>query len=210
MEMFALISSGRVVSITTSEMTLQDLVDAFPQFTIVQLSEGVASSVGDYYNPGDGLFYIDPGFTWLSGTTPPPTTEEAYSSALGLLKDNGLWACQQLRVPYYFEESATWWNQEMEAKAWLADKTADTPMLDEMVAASSGGWVKADLAENISSNAAAWKAASGQILGQLKSKRVALDIIKAEVDGGTKNVMELVNFDTNISVPVVNIEDKYQ
>ena len=84
MSTYALVSktSNTVSNIIQSDQTLQELSDMLTNFTVVELTEGIKCAVSDYYNPNDGLFYIDPDFTWLSGTTPPPSLDDAYAAAL--------------------------------------------------------------------------------------------------------------------------------
>jgi hypothetical protein len=50
---------------------------------------------------------------------------------------------------------------------------------------------------------------TGNILGQIKNKRMALSALKAAVDAGTADVHDIVNFDCTINIPSAVITDKY-
>ncbi|ANR77017.1 hypothetical protein BBB57_01340 [Kosakonia sacchari] len=200
MNTYALISKtlNTVSNILQSDQTLQELSDMFTNFTVVEIADGVRCAVNDYYNPTDGLFYIDPDFTWLSGTTPPPSLEDAYAASLKMLRENGSAALISIKPPYSEQEAATWWAQSEEAKLWINDNSYVPEMLNAIVTSSNGAYTLPSLASEISDNVSSWKEAAGSVIGQIKNKTDQLNAIKADVIAGTKNVMEIVNFNTEI------------
>lgn len=173
---------------------------------IVEVDDAIANEYRGTPPAGKVRGVVDGMPAWVDIVIPPA---EAYSTALNTLRVNGINAAQAIQVPYSFEEAATWWVQAQEAAAWTADNNFIPPMLTEMVAASNGGWTLPSLAANIVANSQAWKEASGNILGQLKTKRAALLAIKAQVDAGTAPVSSITNFDCTITIPAINIADKF-
>lgn len=136
-------------------------------------------------------------------------SDEVYSTALDKLRINCANATAKMQVPYSFEEPASWWNQVIEAEAWMADNSYHPVMLTEMVSSSGGAWTLHDLATKIVANATAWRSGSGNILGQTKAKRFLLDKMKSDVDSGKIDIHEMLNFDCTITNPSVVIADKY-
>ncbi|WP_139153048.1 hypothetical protein [Enterobacter roggenkampii] len=203
MSTYALVSktSNTVSNIIQSDQTLQELSDMLTNFTVVELTEGIKCAVSDYYNPNDGLFYIDPDFTWLSGTTPPPSLDDAYAAALKMIRENGGAALMSIKPPYSEQEASTWWAQSEEANLWSSNNSFVPEMLNAIVASSNGSYTLQTLVSEILSNVTSWKEASGNIIGQIKHKTDQLNAIKAEVLAGSKNVMDIVNFNTDINIP---------
>lgn len=160
-------------------------------------------------NPPDGkmLGSVDGMPAWVDKPLPP--ISEIYGNKVNTIRSNAEAAATQIRIPLLFEEGSTWWVQAEEAKAWSDDNTYVPVMLNEMVSSSSGGWNLPDLTAIILSNLAAWKVASGNILGQSKTLRVALDSLKDKVDLGTKTAADLNAFDCTITTPEMDIDDKY-
>ncbi|WP_023640349.1 hypothetical protein [Dickeya zeae] len=140
---------------------------------------------------------------------PPPTIEQIYEQKLALIQANGETAAKAVKLPYSDEEANTWWCQYHEAEQYSANSAYVPSMLNAMVSSSGGAWVLQDLVSSILSNAAAWKLAAGDIIGNVKAKVVLLKSVKAGVDAGSKDESELINFDCSISVPLVNLQDKF-
>ncbi len=209
---WAQVKDGRVVNTVAwdgDNATPDEQEAIFPGSLMIKILPNIACSAGDYYNPADGLFYQDANFTLLSGAPIPPTASEAYELALSNLAGQVRGALLSVKAPYSEEEAQTWWLQYHEAEEWTADNDYVPVMLNAMVAASYGGWQLSTLASNILTNAAAWKAGVGSIIGQQKDKYSRLMALKAEVDAGTKTVNDMVNFDWSITVPTVSIVDKF-
>lgn len=203
MNTFALVSKAlnTVSNVIQSDQTLQELSDMFTNFTVVEIADGVRCAVNDYYNSADGLFYIDPDFTWLSGTTPPPSLDDAYSASLKMLRENGSAALISIKPPYSEQEASTWWAQSEEAKLWANDNSYIPEMLNAIVIASNGAYTLPILVNEILSNITLWKGAAGSVIGQIKDKTDQLNAIKEDIIAGTKNVMDIVNFNTEITAP---------
>lgn len=205
---FAQILDGKVVNLVIGE-SAEQLKSILPDYTFVEMTSGIHVEINDYYNPADGLFYEDPEFTKISGYVEPPTANQIYDSLVLMLQSNAEGSAQDVKKPYSNEEVQTWWCQLEEAQEYTASSSYVPVMLNSMVSASGGGWTLEGLAANIISNGNAWKAAAGNILGQVKAKTVALNALKAEVDAGTKTVADLQAFDCTITTPTVSLEDKF-
>lgn len=202
MNTYAMVSKpGNIVTnVFPADYTLQELSAMFPDYIIVRITEGLKCANGDYYNVADGLFYIDPDFTWLSGTTPPPSLDDAYAASLKMIRENGSAALMSIKPPYSEQEASTWWAQSEEANLWASNNSFVPEMLNAIVASSSGLYTLQTLVSEILSNVTSWKEASGNILGQIKYKTEQLNAIKAEVIAGEKNVMDIVNFNADINI----------
>lgn len=108
--------------------------------------------VRDFYN------------SWVPPEPAPPTLEEAkaekvmdinmaYESELSSILDK-----------YPDVETKTWDKQESEARAWLADNSADTPLLDAL--AQGRQMDMAELVSRVIAKADAWVALSGAATGK--------------------------------------------
>ncbi|WP_414454220.1 hypothetical protein [Enterobacter roggenkampii] len=203
MNTYAMVSKpGNIVTnVFPADYTLQELSDMFPDYIIVRITEGLKCTNGDYYNVADGLFYIDPDFTWLSGTTPPPSLDDAYAASLKMIRENGSAALMSIKPPYSEQEASTWWAQSEEANLWHNDNTYVPVMLNSIVSASNGSYTLPVLVNEIIGNISAWKELTGNVVGQMKHKTDQLNALKADVIAGTKNVMDLVNFNAEITAP---------
>lgn len=86
---------------------------------------------------------------------------------------------------YSQAERDTWPIQEAEAVAWTATPTAATPILNAIAAAR--GQIIADVATNVLTKAAAFKAVAGATFGKRKAKRDLIDAATtaAELDAIT-------------------------
>lgn len=74
---------------------------------------------------------------------------------------------------YPIAERDTWPIQEAEAVAWTANSTAATPMLNAI--ATARGQNLTDVAANVLTKAAAFKALAGATFGKRKAKRDLID-----------------------------------
>lgn len=85
---------------------------------------------------------------------------------------------------YTDEDIVSWPTQEAEAKAWQTDSNTATPLLDAMLS-TRPGIDKATLASRILANAAAYKAATGAMIGKkqaFEDQLYALDENTATAD----------------------------
>lgn len=74
------------------------------------------------------------------------------------------------------DEMATWPKQEAEAKAWLADNSSATPVIDNLLIGRSAlGESKAELVAKIIANADAYSVAYPKVLGLYQAKQKALE-----------------------------------
>lgn len=108
----------------------------------------------------------------LAIANPPPTLDEAraakrreidaaYSAELAVITDD-----------YPEVERLTWDKQEREARAWAADNTAATPLLDAI--ASARGLTLSELVTRVIDKADAWVTASGAATGKRQALETAI------------------------------------
>ena len=81
-------------------------------------------------------------------------------------------------------EMVSWRKQEEEAKAYVVDNSALTPMIDAILSTRNLGETKQELVDKIISNAGAYGVAYGTLLGtwQNKQKQVELSLTVDEVN----------------------------
>lgn len=72
-------------------------------------------------------------------------------------------------------EMVSWNKQETEARAWTADNTAATPIIDNLLIGRALNETKASLVAIIISKADQYAVAYAQVLGQYHAKQKALD-----------------------------------
>ncbi|XWJ90271.1 hypothetical protein ACRARH_25860 [Phytobacter ursingii] len=207
----AIVYQGKCIQIyeDNTGQTIEELSQSNPAVIFVDV-DLIAAAINDYYNPADGLFYVDTEFTHLSGWTPPVLVSDVLPVVLQRLASNAEGYCNAaLVVPYNFERGSSWDTQVIEARAWTADNSYVPVLLNAMVENSNGGWTLSGLAANIISNDDGWKAAIGNVLGQVKEKRMALDALVAQVNAGTADVSSITNFDANLVLPDFVPVDKY-
>lgn len=85
-----------------------------------------------------------------------------------------------IKAGYPEEEVSSWFKQEAEARAYTADSSAATPLLSAM--ATARNITVADLAARVISNADAWSATSGAIIGKRQAYE---DAVNAASDAAT-------------------------
>jgi len=85
-------------------------------------------------------------------------------------------------------EVSTFDKQESEAKAFIADNTADTPLLDAL--ATNREIDKAELATRIVTKATAFSAASGAIIGKRQKLEDRLNKLSEDVNS-TEDIAEI-------------------
>ena len=115
-------------------------------------------------------------FIDLWGTAGSPSVSSAPASAAqmkaaALARINTAYevAIKALTSDYPEDEIRSWPKQEAEARAWLSDRSAPTPWID--AAATARGMSKAELAEKIIANAAAFVPTCGQLTGKRQKLR---------------------------------------
>lgn len=140
---------------------------------------------------------------------PAPALSDVMADKIAEIRSNGEAVARAVKVPYSQEEAQTWWCQYHEAEGWTENPSYVPVMLNAMVYASNGGWTLAGLSASILANAAEWKQASGNILGQVKAKVNALQALRDQVISGAATISDLQAFDASITLPTVNLEDKF-
>lgn len=74
-----------------------------------------------------------------------------------------------------FGETASWKLQEDEARAWVADTSASTPLLDALLTARAMGETKEELIQKILTKADTYKVLYGTMLGQYHAKQKIIE-----------------------------------
>lgn len=123
---------------------------------------------------------IPDGWTWehdgyvlqweVDPVAPPPTLDELKASKLSDIEREFNDAMAVIKAGYPADEILSWDKQEAEARAWLADGGAPTPMIDAMLLQRTS-LNKTELATRIVAKA---EIAAG-IVGTLVGKRQALE-----------------------------------
>lgn len=72
-------------------------------------------------------------------------------------------------------EMASWTKQESEARAWINDNAASTPVIDNLLIGRNMGETKAQLVAKIIAKADAYAVAYAQVLGMYHAKQKALE-----------------------------------
>ncbi len=99
-------------------------------------------------------------------------------------------AIQQITAGYPSSEIASWDKQEAEARAFIADENAVTPLIDAL--ATARGISKTDVADRIVAKADLFAATSGHLIGYRQSLEDLLDIIAADEDATADDVAAIV------------------
>lgn len=73
-------------------------------------------------------------------------------------------------------EMASWTKQESEARAWVTDNNASTPIIDNLIIGRNMGENKADLVSKIIAKADAYAVAYAQLLGAYHAKQKAIEV----------------------------------
>ena len=156
---------------------------------------------GTYHVPNEGewadqwaelqaQYEADPSqFEQLVDPEPVPLTlEEAKVAKLAEINAACQSTLEALTPTYPERELTTFDKQESEARAYLADAKASTPLLSALAAAR--GIELADLVQRVIAKADAFAVASGSIIGQRQALEDRLDVCTTmeEVQGITVNI----------------------
>lgn len=145
-----------------------NMVEATPEY--LEACPHICIAVGD--NEPVSIGYLYDGSTFSAPTSPPKTAEQvraeinaAYSNAINVIADQ-----------YPDTERDSWAKQEAEARAYLADNNAATPLLSAI--ATARGITVDDLAARVVANADAYTVTAGEIIGRRQAR---MDEIAAAV-----------------------------
>lgn len=105
---------------------------------------------------------------------PPPTLEEARTRKLAELRQACDAATADLKAPYSDTERLTWERQERQARAFMDDNQAVTPLMDEL--AAKRGLERPEMAQKIITKANAFEAAAAEAIG---TQQALEDVVKA-------------------------------
>jgi hypothetical protein len=121
----------------------------------------------------------------IASLPPSPSLSEAKASRIKYINAEADKAFAQILAPYPAHEVSTWPNQYAEALALQSDPNANTPTLAGIALVS--GETVAVIAAAVLTKAAAYTAASGQIVGKRKLKTTQIEdcLTNAEVEAIT-------------------------
>lgn len=118
----------------------------------------------------------------VTGNWPPPppvlTLAELIANQIAQINRDFELAMQKITTGYPPNEITSWSKQETEARAYVADANAATPLLDAL--AEGRGLTKADLASRILYKADLFAAVSGQLIGKRQGLEDVLDALPGE------------------------------
>lgn len=107
---------------------------------------------------------------------PPKTLNEVKAIKLSTIKTYYENAVRTMTGNTDPAEMASWTKQEQEARAWIADNTAITPIIDNLIIGRDMGESKADLVAKIIAKADAYAVAYAQVLGAYHAKQKAIEV----------------------------------
>lgn len=118
----------------------------------------------------------------------PPTTAQLVATQLAAINSDCEAAIAKITAGYPSSEVLSWPKQEAEARAYIADNAAATPLLDAL--AEARGVAKAELASRIIAKADAFSTLSGSLIG----KRQALEdaLMALPTDATVEQVVAIV------------------
>lgn len=118
---------------------------------------------------------------WLdAGNTPGPaaTQDDAKASALAAINAACEKAIAAIQASYPASEVLSWPKQEAEARSYVADPGAATPLLDAL--SEARGIDKAELARRVILKADAFAQYSGTVIGKRQELEDALNALPAD------------------------------
>lgn len=134
-----------------------------------------------------------PGFTeYVVGEEPPELVdalsqesfEKTKKEALSKAEEAFNKQCDVITQNAPSKEIDSWKKQEDEARAWSADNTAPTPLIDGLLISRGLGETKAELVQKVIDNADLWATAYSEVLGiyQNRVKRInAVGVTLADI-----------------------------
>lgn len=105
----------------------------------------------------------------------PQTLAEAKSKKLSIFSTQYESAVKAMIGDTDTSEMASWTKQESEARAWIADNTALTPVIDNLLIGRNMGETKAQLVAKIIAKADGYAVAYSQVLGQYHAKQKSIE-----------------------------------
>lgn len=108
---------------------------------------------------------------------PLPTIAELKQAKLREINADFKSAMQEITSGYPANEISSWAKQETEARAYVADNLASTPLLDAL--ADARGLTKADLVARVIVKADLFATLSGQLIGKRQAREDAINALPA-------------------------------
>lgn len=107
---------------------------------------------------------------------PPKTVDELKQNKLLEINSAFEQSIQQITAGYPASETSSWGKQEAEARAYVADTAATTPLIDAL--STARGVTKAELATRIIAKADLFATVSGQLIGYRQSLEDAINALQ--------------------------------
>lgn len=177
--------SGKII--TGPASWLHDMMLLHPDESFIvgeydKLSQCVDTETGeviDYQPPQPGPQYVwdTQAKRWVYVKTPTELLADAQKAAMARVNAECADRLASVRAGYPADEVESWSKQEAEARSWIADNAASTPLLSAM--SDARGMPLSVLAGKIVEKAGAFAAVSGQIIG---ARQAAEDRIGAAAD----------------------------
>jgi hypothetical protein len=145
--------------------------------TVKILPDGAIALTDEQWESRFQLKLVNGDLTFATLTPLSLSVEEMINNRL----DNINYQCEQtisiISSSYPASEVLSWPKQENEARAWLADNAATTPLIDALSSARGVG--KADLVGRIIEKANLFAQVSGQLIGQRQALEDQLNLLLA-------------------------------
>lgn len=148
--------------------------DAIPSESIEVTDELFFQTI----NEQDGLWTLIDGEI-IKQPFPPPTTESLILEKRAEINAAFEQSMQQITNGYPSNEVSSWSKQETEARAYIADNTAATPLIDAL--ASGRGVNKEELVTRIIAKADLFAEISGTLIGRRQGLEDTLDALPPTV-----------------------------
>lgn len=107
---------------------------------------------------------------------PPKTINDAKTSKQSAIKIDYENAVKAMTGDTDSAEMASWTKQESEGRAWVADNTASTTVIDNLLIGRNMSETKAQLVAKIIAKADGYAVAYAQVLGAYHAKQKAIEV----------------------------------
>jgi len=132
----------------------------------------------------NGVVYREGDICIIEDQNGTANSQEIFDSCPGLrlwkesyIREKGAMRLKGVAKPYVLEERESWFIQVEEAKSWLSNPAAETPMISAM--ADKRGISMSEMVNKITENNNLFRTACGQILG---TQQALIDLIWTEQD----------------------------
>lgn len=142
-------------------------------------------------NERDGIWSITSEANIVKLPFPEDTIDDLIIAKRAQINFSFNQAMQQVTADYPVDEISSWTKQEAEARAFIDDENAVTPLIDAL--ATARGITKEDLASRIIAKAVLFATVSGQLIGTRQGLEDQLDAL-AEDENTTAEDIDQLHF----------------